>query len=445
MATIGSEFARQVVKYPLKGKANPQKPPFWDKYGGETYSQLNAIIPPSDEAIQKFQMQKLTQIADIEIAKQIANRGRVAEEINKLFLSGEINSALSKYEQEENSALDQVITNWIKMLNEGYAYSGKDSFNEKEYERIQNYLQRITNELTKIIQMLGANNNKILGSYLDELKSLMDAANFSPTNVTNWVHHMAHLKGDTVEQIGKEWFSQKGIPNIKSIVTGALEYRGKKYSHQGQLIQDLMLIQIDSPEILDSVKISYTIAGNPSDKREMSLGKFLNMLDGLNKDAKHIMLTDEGYENLMKYSALNIQAKAGINQLPWNKNASTSVSIADFTDETGGLALSARRVFQLLQSLNSYDPPEPHWELKDTANAYQALANFGLATALAKVLHLEADFGNQYLLTPQGFISFPERMKQLFKEQRYKAYMQGQINLNDSLSKPHTVNITGHT
>ena len=273
----------------------------------------------------------------------------------------------------------------------------------------------------------------------------MDAANFSPANVTNWVHHMAHLKGDTVEQIGKEWFSQKGIPNVKSIVTGALEYRGKKYQHQGQLIQDLMLIKIDSPELLDSVKISYTIAGNSSDKREMSLGKFLNMLDGLNKDAKHIMLTDEGYENLMKYSALNIQAKAGINQLPWNKNASTSVSIADFTDETGGLALSARRVFQLLESLNSYDPPEPHWELKDTANAYQALANFGLATALAKVLHLEANFGNQYLLTPQGFISFPERMKQLFKEQKYKAYMQGQINLNDSLSKPHTVNITGHT
>jgi len=92
-------------------------------------------------------------------------------------------------------------------------------------------LQRITNELEKIISLLGANENKILFSYLQELKILMDAANFSPANVTNWVHHMAHLKGDTVEQIGKEWLSKKGAPNVRSIVTGALEYRGSKYAH----------------------------------------------------------------------------------------------------------------------------------------------------------------------------------------------------------------------
>jgi len=83
----------------------------------------------------------------------------------------------------------------------------------------------------------------------------------------------------------------------------------------------------------------------------------------------------------------------------------------DFTDDAGGLALSARKVFLLLKSLNNFDPAETYWELKDTSVAYNALANYGLATALAKVLHLEANFGNQYLLTPSGFISFPERMK----------------------------------
>lgn len=442
MATIGSEFARQVVKkYPKKGKV-----PFWDKQNGEYYSILNTVLPPSDEMIQSFQMQKLQQIADAEIKKQIDAHGNVAAELSQLITSGTINSALQGYENEENTALDQVITNWISMLNEGYSYQGKESFTEKEYDKIQNYLQRITNELNKIIQMLQANNNKILGSYLNELKALMDAANFSPANVTTWVHHMAHLKGDTVEQIGREWLVQKGVPNIKSIVTGALEYRGTGYSHQGQLIQDLMLIKTDTPDLLETVEISYTIAGSPKDDiKTMSLGKFINMLNNLSKDAKHIMLTDKGYETLMEYSALNIQAKAGINQLPWNKNDSTSVSIADFTDEAGGLSLSSKRIFQLLQSLNSYDPAEPHWELKDTANAYQALANYGLATALAKVLHLEANLGNQYLLTPKGFISFPQRMKELFKEQRYKAYMQGNINLNDSLGKPHKVNITGHS
>lgn len=440
MATFGSEFARQVVS-----KVKAEKPPFWDKQNGEKYSQLNAMTIPSSEMIQKFQLKKLEQIADIEIKKQIASHGAVANEINQLITSGDINNALSGYEQEENARLDQVITHWISMLNEGYAYQGKESFTESEYNKIQNYLKKITNELTKIITILNANENKILGSYLSELKQLMDIANFSPANITTWVHHMAQLKGDTVEQIGKEWLSQKGAPNIKSIVTGAIEYRGKKYKHQGQLIQDLMLIEIDSPDLLDSIEITYTIAGNPQELKKMSLGNFLKMLDKLSVDAKHIILTDEGYENLMKYSALNIQAKAGINQLPWNKNASTSIAITDFTDETGGLALSSLRTFQLLKSLNNLDPKESYWELKDTSQAYQALANFGLATALAKVLHLEANFGNQYLLTPSGFISFPERMRQLFKEQKYKAYMQGQINLSKDLSTPHIVNVTGHT
>lgn len=441
MATIGSEFARQVVI--IHGK--PQPLPFWDKYGGEDYSQLNDMLPPDNKAIQQFQIQKLEEIADIEIQKQIATHGSIAAELSKMITSGEMNSALKNYEQQENSTLDKVITNWISMLNEGYAYAYKDEFSEQEYDKVQNYLKRITQKLNQIMKMLGANDNKILGSYLADLHALMKKANFSPMDITTWVNHMSHLKGDTVEQIGKEWLTKKGAPNIKSIVTGALEYRGKKYEHQGQLIQDLMLIRTDQPDLLESVKITYTIAGSPDDVKEMNLGQFIEMLENLEKDAKHIMLSDEGYENLMKYSELNIQAKAGINQLPWNKNASTSVSIEDFTNEKGSLALSARRTFQLLHSLNTLDPKEDHWTLRDTSQTYNAIANYGLATALAKVLHLEANFGNQYLLTPSGFISFPERMKQLFKEEKYKAYMQGSINIKDSLDTLHTVNVTNHT
>lgn len=448
MATIGSEFARQVVDFKSSKKISASMdPPFWDKLGGDPYSALNDIdVPITNEVIQRFQLQKLEQYAETEIAAQVAKHD--AEELNLLFTSGKINSALSEMESKDEQSLNQVITNWISMLNEGYSYRKDTEYSEAEYNRMQNYLKRVCAKLEEIIGILSAHENKILGHYLSDLRDLLGQANISPADMTGWINHMTHLKGDTVEQIGKEWIKSKKIPALKSIhpiVTGALEYRGSEYEHQGQLIQDLMLLKIDNPDILNSVKISYTISGSPNDKKELSLGEFIKMLENLPHDAKHIMLTDYSYEQLMNYSALNVQAKAGINQLPWNKNKSTAIAITDFRDEyEAPMRISSLHAFNLLKSLNNLDSKEPYWILKDTSDTYQALANYGLATAITKILHLQADLGNQYLLTPSGFISFPERLRQLFKEQKYKIYMQGRISLKDELDKQHDVTLTGH-
>jgi len=46
----------------------------------------------------------------------------------------------------------------------------------------------------------------------------------------------------------------------------------------------------------------------------------------------------------------------------------------------------------LLRTLDD-EEPEDVW-VKNTSNIYQAMANYGLATALGKVLHLEANIGN---------------------------------------------------
>jgi len=75
-----------------------------------------------------------------------------------------------------------------------------------------------------------------------------------------------------------------------------------------------MLIRVNNISLFDSVSISYRIAGDPKGTiYTVSLGEFINKVNNMSGDEKHIMLTDEGYENLMRYSALNIQAKAGIN------------------------------------------------------------------------------------------------------------------------------------
>ena len=73
---------------------------------------------------------------------------------------------------------------------------------------------------------------------------------------------------------------------------------------------------------------------------------------------------------------------------------------------------------------------------------YNALANYGLATVLHKVLHL-SEKGNQYLLTPSGFISFPERLVQLFTSEKSAVKVRGAVTINDNtLSKMYAVSIT---
>lgn len=443
MASFGSEFARQVVKYPIANKKRVAgKDPFWDKKpAGPNFSELNNITPPSAMAIQQYQLSKLEALSEIAINQQVQTHGQAAAEINQIFANSQINSAGALMEQEDEQTLDEILTRWMNMLNGMYAHQGKESYTEQEYNIVQNKLKNITTMLTNIINILKANNNVILSSYLIELQALMKEVNFTPANITNWVKHLTHLKGDTVEQIGKEWIAQHKIPNVSTlepIVTGAVEYRGSKSTHKGQLIQDLMVIAVDDPDLLNAVKISFKVTG--SNKQEtMSLGDFIKHLNSLSGSAKHIHLTDEGYENLMKYSALNIQAKAGINQNPWNQKTA-KVSIADFADEhDSAMVMSSLKVFELLKGLNNLDPAENYWELKDTAAAYQAIANYGLATAMAKVLHLSDNDGNQYLLTPSGFITFPERLRQLFKLEKQKAQIKGYINLKDKLSTPHEV------
>ena len=96
------------------------------------------------------------------------------------------------------------------------------------------------------------------------------------------------------------------------ITTGNVAYNGA--AHRGQLIMDMMTINMDAPEILGNVQISYRIGSNGVEK-SMPIQEFLEKLPQYNGSEK-IILTDSGYELLTSISVLNIQAKSGKKQLP---------------------------------------------------------------------------------------------------------------------------------
>jgi len=111
---------------------------------------------------------------------------------------------------------------------------------------------------------------------------------------------------------------------------------------------------------------------------------------------------------LLGLNQISIQAKAGLKQPLWNKAKYNKVSIGEYPYDDG-LSLSVHRTFELLHSLDLEDPKDD-WVV-DADGEYNALANYGLGTVIAKILHLSELEGNQYVLTPAGFTTFSQRME----------------------------------
>jgi hypothetical protein len=114
-----------------------------------------------------------------------------------------------------------------------------------------------------------------------------------------------------------------------------------------------------------------------------------------------------------------IQAKSGVNQLPWNKNK--KVNIYDL-----------HPAFTLLNQL--YHDSIPEWWSKGnymnkTSSAYQALANYGLKDHLDFILSLSQQ-KNNFLLTREGFVSYNYRINQLIEQRNSYFKVQGRVDIS---------------
>jgi hypothetical protein len=105
--------------------------------------------------------------------------------------------------------------------------------------------------------------------------------------------------------------------------------------------------------------------------------------------------------------------------------------------------ISARRTFELLHSLDQEHQPEEDW-VENSSRDYNLLADYGLATVLFKVLHL-GEGGNEYLLTPQGFVTYTDRLKYLMEKGRGRSriHIQQPVTINnDTLGTVYSVDMT---
>lgn len=410
--------------------------PFWGKY-----SELNNAIVPDIDMIQQFQLEKIESFQKV-MQQRVAGKNDI---INQLFLSGNINSLISRSEEYEDLELERVITSIVGIMNGTYKDNKTKDRDEYKYNSLQQKLVSLVNILQKLNAVIASNNGQIIPEfYIEELKRTITACDMSSLNTSvldEWFKHLNKFKGDLIEDIGVAWLNTMNIPNIQTLNTGALNYQGSgKFGRKGQLIQDLMTLEISDMD-LDNISIEYKSVGGQM--VNSTLRQFMQEMEKAKNINKQIILQDSGYQTLLELSTLNIQAKSGINQLPWNKSKSTSVSIGEYSD-SDKLVISTRHTFELLHQLDQDNKPEKDIWVQDSSRDYNLMADYGLATVLFKVLHLEEN-GNDYILTPLGFTSFTDRIKYLMEKRRSRVTLQQQVTINDNtLGTSYNVSMTNY-
>ena len=232
--------------------------------------------------------------------------------------------------------------------------------------------------------------------------------------------------------------------SIKFIQTGNVSVNSASKTRSGQLIQDIMGINLNATiknADIDHIMVSYhtstvVIDSNGNKKKQkgpeiqVTLRQLLDVMEKQSNANTTIVIDDNAYDALLGMSALNIQAKAGFNQTPWNKAERTSFTIGEFTDEVKRNGVGVKRIFFLLHSLNQ-EEPHSQW-IADSDNNYNAMANYGLTTVLAKILHLSAQEGNQYLLTPMGFTTYTERISYLMEKHHTSIKISSNVQLTNT-------------
>lgn len=393
--------------------------PFWTPVNGApSYEILNSIQVPDDTLIRHYQLAKVRAFQQKALDNKFKDLDYIAKE--------DFNTLTNFFESDENQVLSELITNFVKKMNSFYRTAEALPKTTQGWRGLTTRLQNLESILLSMQQELQMNDNKVMENTLNSVRAaLQDAGLFtSGAGLKEFLKDINNIKGDLVEEIGVAWLQQLKVPNIDSIRLGNVYLNTSQANrHSGQLIQDLIAYDVSSPNLLKDVEVEYRPIGS-STYIKAPLSQLLDEMRQSSGQSQMITINDNTYDVLMSLNQISVQAKSGLKQRLWNINKSTQIAFS----ELGQDDIGAVRALRLLSSLNDADMEDKAFDLLDTSDDYNALANYGLGTVMAKVLHLDEN-GNQYVLTPAGFTTFAKRMEQLYTEYNQMAKIQKQVHL----------------
>lgn len=378
------------------------------------YHDLAGTEVPTEGAIKAFQMSRLRMFSIFARSDNLKTQA-----VNN-FLQ---NSAGSLNDGIQNSIIHNKITELEEQLKREF-FTGWANIKKNGLPENKALLQQTHNNLKELyilLQSISTSNNPIIpGTYMDKLSQYINS--LGGISIHDVMKNYWNLQGEILEAEGAQWFNER-LPQdlqVQAFNIGKLNIKGK-----GQAISDILLMDMSLVNLDESVIINYSIEGK---SHSCSLRDFLIKLKDYN-GTKQIVISEEDIGKILSKSVMGIQAKSGKNQLPWNIGSkNTWVSIDEF-DEPEKYALN--RVDNLRISWDEFDK-----NIKTQSSAYNALADYGLATVLNKVLHLDEN-ENSYILTPFGFMTYEDRIEQLFEGKGGKYYfhlnnVKMDSNLHDS-------------
>lgn len=381
------------------------------------YEDLNNINEPSNDEIKRMQLTKL-----LEFEKLALKENNKAQQVNNfLFQNGKFSQSTNEYDQIITDSINNLFNQINNLISSG-VMSKKVRSNLNENKQLELNIVDKLNQLGTILNNLRNYTGQTISStYIDQLDMLI--SQLPNGDLDQVLKTLYHLKGDILEEIGTNWFNDR-IPSdlqVKAFSTGAV--RGKR----GQIIQDILVMDISQPELNNSLKISFKIGANGTTK-ELGLLDFLNFIEN-HQGQEQIVITDEAEQILSENSLLGIQAKSGANQLPWNVDSkNTWATIAD-----GGVEPYLNFLDHLENLQRSWDTE--HKNIKKQSPVYNSMADIQIANQLSMILHL-SQLGNSFLLTPQGFVPYSERIKELFDRKggsQYYFTFKGNINMEPNI------------
>lgn len=376
-------------------RANAPVLKFHQEFYGD-YERFNSLEAPDSAAIANFQMKKL-----MEFQRQSFKNNEKTQRINQfLKLNGQLASSAEEFDKIVYESMSKMFVQINELISKGYmSRSVRQALTENQ--QLESTIVQKLSALGNTLNYLRSTANMTINSsYITRLDNII--LSLPEGDIDAVLRTLFHLKGDILEEVGVEWFNQR-IPqdlNVKAFSTGAI--RGKK----GQLIQDLLVVDMDNIDLL-KIPISFKMG---EENYTLPLGDFLNKVE-TNKGSESILITNEGEELLQSISLLGIQAKSGVNQLPWNTGSkNTWASIQG----DGGICDEYLDFLEHMNRLKAtWDKDDKN--MKKESSAYRAMADYELARSIAKVLHLSQS-ANQYVLTPKGFVPFVTRIIELYEK-----------------------------